>query len=204
MRTIYEFIFKLFSWRFEGTIPTELNKFIIIVAPHTSNLDFFIGIMARKVLRLDKTKFLGKSQLFKAPFGFIFRWLGGYPVDRSKSNNLVDAVVDLFNSKENFSIALAPEGTRKKVNSIKTGFYHIAKRTGIPIIMISFDAGSKTIKVCEPFYPSASVTEDFKKIITFFSSNQGVKAENGVSPDMFEHMLPELNKMQSIYDAVSS
>jgi len=90
------------------------------------------------------------------------------------------------------------------VNSIKTGFYHIAKRTGIPIIMISFDAGSKTIKVCDPFYPSDNVTADFKKIITFFSSNRGIKAENGVSPDMYEHMLPELNKMQSICDAASS
>ncbi len=201
MRYLYKLIFKLFSWRFEGSVPKDLPKFIIIVAPHTANIDFFVGIMARRVLQLDSTKYLGKSQLFKAPYGFIFRWLGGYPVDRSKNNNLVDVVVDIFNSKERFSIALAPEGTRKKVDKIKTGFYHIAKRAKIPIIMISFDFGTKKIKVNDPFMTSDNVFNDFKKIITFFSSSAGAKPQNGVSMDLLEQMLPEIEKLQERYSS---
>ena len=196
MRYLFNLWFRINSWTFEGESPKDLKKFIIIVAPHTANADFFIGVMARSVLELNKTKYLGKSQLFKAPFGFIFRWLGGYPVDRSKNNNLVDAVVDIFNSKDSFSIALAPEGTRKKVSKIKTGFYHIAKKANVPIVMVGFDYGNKKIKVAEPFYPGKSIVDDFKKIIEFFSTSIGINPERGVNFSMFECMLPELEKMQ--------
>lgn len=84
--------------------------------------------MARSILQIRKTKFLGKSQLFKFIYGFIFRALGGYPVERTKDNNLVDAVVDIFNSKDNLSIAIAPEGTRSRIKCFKTVFYHIKKK----------------------------------------------------------------------------
>jgi 1-acyl-sn-glycerol-3-phosphate acyltransferase len=191
MRHLYSLLFSLFSWTFEGESPKDLKKCIIIVAPHTANADFFIGVMARSVLQLRSTKYLGKSSLFKAPFGFIFRLLGGYPVDRSKNNNLVDAVVELFNSKERFSIALAPEGTRKKVPTIKTGFYHIAKKAHVPIVMVGFDFGSKKIKVSKPFYPGESMAKDFHDIITFFSACKGLNPDRGIDLSTYENMKAE-------------
>jgi 1-acyl-sn-glycerol-3-phosphate acyltransferase len=199
MRHLYSLWFKLNSWTFEGQSPKDLPKFIIAVAPHTANADFFIGVMARSYLQLKKTKYLGKSQLFKPPFGFIFRWLGGYPVDRSKNNNLVDAVVELFNSKASFSIALAPEGTRKKVDKIKTGFYHIAKKANVPIVLIGFDLANKKIRICEAFMPGEDVLADFKMIIDFFSSCKGIHPEKGIDPDMYQRMLPDLKAIQQAY-----
>ena len=194
MRYLFKLWFKLNSWTFVGKSPKDLKKFIVIVMPHTSNADFFIGIMTRSVLQLHRTKYLGKSSLFKAPFGFIFRWLGGYPVDRSKNNNLVDAVVDLFNSKASFSIALAPEGTRKKVKKLRMGFYYIAKKAKVPIIFIGFDYGAKRIVVDKPFYPSDEIEQDFEEIITFFSTCKGVNPQYGVDMDTFKSMQADLKK----------
>lgn len=192
LRIIYSFLLKRMGWTFEGDFEPRPSKFIVIVAPHTSNLDFVIGVMARSKLRLTSTKYLGKSQLFRFPYGFIFRALGGYPVDRTKHNNLVDAVVELFNSKEKFSIALAPEGTRSKVDRIKTGFYHIAKKVNIPIFLVGFDYGRKTIVIKEPMWPGGSALDDFRTIIQFYSTIQGKQPELGVTMELFERMKEQI------------
>ena len=102
LRPVYILIFKLMGWTFEGSFPEDLKKYIVAVAPHTSGWDFVIGIMARSVLHLQRAKFLGKSQLFKPPFGWFFRWVGGYPVERSASHDLVHQVVSFFNSHDQF------------------------------------------------------------------------------------------------------
>ena len=188
MRRLYLFIFKIFGFKFEGSIPPELKSFIVIVAPHTAGVDFPVGIMARRVLKIDHVKYLGKSQLFKPPFGFIFRWLGGTPVERTKDNNLVETIANKFKENENFAIGLAPEGTRKKVSKIKTGFYHIAKKANVPIIMIGFDFGNKTIKVKTPFYPGDNIKHDFKEIISFFASCKAIKPERGITLGVYDNM----------------
>src|SRR6266849_4696069 len=120
-RPIYLLIFKLIGWRVEGSFPTDKKKYIVAVAPHTSNWDFVIGVMARSILKIQRARFLGKNQLFKAPFGWFFRLIGGYPVDRSSSHDMVHQVVTIFNEHEAFILAIAPEGTRKKVPKLKTG-----------------------------------------------------------------------------------
>ena len=178
--------FKKNGWIVQGDFEPLPNKFIIIVGPHTANFDFFLGLMARSVLGLQSTKFLGKSQLFKFPYGFIFRALGGYPVERTKDNNLVDAVTDIFNSHEEFSIALAPEGTRSKVDRIKTGFYHIAKKVNIPIYPIAFDFGTKFVIVKEPFYPSDNFEDDMKELLSFYSNMKGKYPELGIDMSIFD------------------
>ena len=192
MHYIYNIWFKLSGWKFDGSFPDDLQKYIVIVAPHTASIDFIIGIMVRSILRLNHVKYLGKSQLFKPPFGFIFRWLGGTPVERTKYNNLVEAVVAKFDENEKFAIGLAPEGTRKKVNRIKTGFYHVARQAKIPIIMMGLDFGSKTIRIKPPFYPTDNALNDFKQIIEFFSSSTGKVPERGITMDVFENMKEEL------------
>jgi len=186
MRRLLTFIFNSLGWGFHGSFEPMLPKFIIIVAPHTSNWDFPLGIMVRSIAKIGSTKFLGKSQLFKFPFGFIFRAMGGYPVERTKDNNLVDAVVDIFDSKDEFSISLAPEGSRSKVKRFKTGFYHIAKKANVPIYLVGFDFEIKKIIIEKPFYPTDDIIDDFKYIIQFFSSIKGKHVEKGVDMSLFD------------------
>jgi 1-acyl-sn-glycerol-3-phosphate acyltransferase len=151
------------------------------VAPHTSAWDFIIGLAIRSVIRLEHVKYLGKDSLFKGPFAFIFKNTGGFPVDRFNKHNMVDQVVGLFNSHEKFVLALSPEGTRKKTERLRTGFYHIAKNAGVPIVMVGLDFGKKEVTFAEPFYTSNNESEDFKKIISFFAPLKGKIPEYGMS-----------------------
>ncbi|MEO8088296.1 MAG: lysophospholipid acyltransferase family protein [Bacteroidota bacterium] len=180
-RFLYQFFFSLAGWKIEGRMPGE-KKFIIIVAPHTSNWDFMIGLCARSILRFD-AKFLGKKELFRFPFGTLFRWLGGVPVDRSKHTNFVDAVADIFNQHDKFILAIAPEGTRKYVAQWKTGFYHMAVKANVPIVMTAFDYSRKTIFIREPFYPTGNFASDMKTIFNFYGDKKG----------KFPKELPSLN-----------
>ena len=130
LRPLYLLLFKIFGWKINGHFPEQVKKYVIAVAPHTSNWDFVVGVAARSILRIQRAKFLGKSQLFRPPFGWLFRRLGGYSVDRSKSQDVVEQVAHIFDQHDDFVLALAPEGTRKKVGKLKTGFYYIAKKVG--------------------------------------------------------------------------
>ena len=147
MKRFWRFIFcTLMRWKFKGDFPSQLKKYIIIAAPHTSWVDFPIAILASNASG-EKINFVGKNTLFKGPFGWFFRSLGGAPVDRSKNNKTVDAIVDIFKEKEVFRLALSPEGTRKKVEKWKTGFYYNAKGASVPIVMATLDFGKKQIKI---------------------------------------------------------
>ncbi|HTH57399.1 MAG TPA: lysophospholipid acyltransferase family protein [Cyclobacteriaceae bacterium] len=180
LRFLYSIIFKLIGWNVEGSFPMDVRKFIVAVAPHTSNWDFVVGVMARSILHLQNAKFLGKSQLFKPPFGWLFRWLGGYPVDRSSSHDMVHQVVTLFNAHPEFILALAPEGTRQKVDRLKTGFYYIAKEAGVPIIPCGFDYQRKKVIVGQPFHPTENLEADLKVLTQFYSSIKGRNPELGI------------------------
>jgi 1-acyl-sn-glycerol-3-phosphate acyltransferase len=170
-RFLYKFFFSLLGWKIDGDMPAE-KKFIIIVAPHTSNWDFMIGVAVRSILRF-KAKYLAKKELFRFPFGALFRWLGGVPVDRRKHSNLVDAVAELFRQHDEFIIAVAPEGTRKQVSKWKTGFYFIALEAKVPIVMVSFDYKLKTVIINKPFYPTGKIEEDMKFIFDFYRDKNG-------------------------------
>lgn len=166
------FILRLWGWTVRGTYPHHLKKYIIIVMPHTSAWDLPLGFLLRSMWKSD-VKFLGKAELFRPPFGFLFYWLGGYPVERSQRHNYVDTVANIFKSKDRFSITIAPEGTRKKVDRLKTGFYYIAKAANVPIVMCKFDFGRKTVEIAEPFYPSWNRDADFQVIYHFFKGATG-------------------------------
>jgi len=173
MKALTKFIFhKLFGWKTIGLFPTDIKKYIIIGAPHTHWQDFFLGL-AMKLTQKVPANFIGKASLFKPPFGFIFRWLGGTPIDRSKSNNKVDAIVDVFNAHENFILALSPEGTRKKVDKWKTGFYYIAKGANVPLVLMTFDFGNKQVKISEPYYLTDSMENDLEFIYSFYRGVKG-------------------------------
>lgn len=182
-RPIAWVILKLMGWKTKpaGSFPIQEKRYVMIIAPHTSGWDFIIGVLYRSVLRLNRAHYLGKKELFKPPFGFIFRWLGGTPVDRSAKHNMVDQVVELFNSREEFALALSPEGTRRKVDRLRTGFYNIAKQANVPIVMVGFDYKNKQTIFSEPFFVSADLEGDFESIIRFFAPIQGYYPELGLS-----------------------
>jgi 1-acyl-sn-glycerol-3-phosphate acyltransferase len=180
MRVLCKWILNLMGWKPQGVFPYHLKKYVIIVAPHTSGWDFIIGVLFRKALRLEKAKYLGKKELFEPPFGFLFRWLGGYPVDRSISNNLVDEVVKVFNQHEEFGIALSPEGTRARVDRLRTGFYNIARKANVPIVMVGLDFENKRCIFSEPFYTTGNMDKDFEGILAFFRPIKGKHPDKGL------------------------
>lgn len=174
---ISKFIFtKILGWKLVGNIPEDTRKAVIIGAPHTSWHDFYIAVLFRSYVN-RKIKFIGKKSLFKPPFGFIFKWFGGIPIDRTKSSNLVDAIVDVFNSKDDFLLALSPEGTRRKVEKWKTGFYYIAKNASIPIIMLTFDFGRKQVALSKPYFTTDSMEDDFLHFYKFYEGVVGKRPE---------------------------
>lgn len=168
------------GWKSTGSFPPTLKKYVVIVGPHTSGWDFVIGLLFRKALHLEHVKYLGKQELFKPPFGFFFRWVGGYPVDRSSRHNLVEQVVNVFNRHEEFAIALSPEGTRTRVDKLKTGFYNIAREAGVPLIMVALDYKDKCLTISEPLYLTRDQAIDFSRIHDFFRPVQGKYPENGL------------------------
>jgi 1-acyl-sn-glycerol-3-phosphate acyltransferase len=163
MKLLYKFIWWLVGWKIIGDVPKDEKKYIIIAAPHTSNWDFLIGISMKSIVDFD-SKFLGKKTLFRPPFGWFFRMMGGYPVDRSKKSNVVDQVVGIFNRHEEFIIAIAPEGTRGNVNEWKTGFYHIANGAQVPIVRMVIDRRKKQVEIFSPFYTTGDFITDMIKI----------------------------------------
>lgn len=180
MRWLAKFIyFKIMGWKIVGNTNFSkdiIKQAVIIAAPHTSWHDFYIGVLLRKITNV-KTNFVGKKELFIWPFGYYFRAIGGRSLDRTSGQNKVEAIAKLFNESEEFRLTLAPEGTRKKVETWKTGFYFIAKAAKVPIIMFTLDFKNKQNKISEPFYPTDDIEADFKFLQSFFEGVEGkVKA----------------------------
>jgi 1-acyl-sn-glycerol-3-phosphate acyltransferase len=166
MKNISAWILKIFGWKIYGDFP-PLKKFVVIVVPHTTNWDFVLGVLVRSAKGL-KVNYVGKEALFKAPWGFIFRQLGGFPIEHTGNQNQVEAIVEYANTHEEFRLAIAPEGTRSKVDKWRTGFYWIARGAEIPIVMISFDIKNKEMKFSEPFYTTEDKDADFTFIKSFY------------------------------------
>ncbi len=181
MRFLFSFFLRtLCGWRIQDDRPTDLPRYIVVVAPHTSNWDFLVGLAVRSIARMNDAKYLGKSSLFKPPFGWFFRAVGGYPVDRSKHNNLVDAVVAMFQRGEIKRIAITPEGTRKYQPDWKTGFHRIATQAGVPIILATFDYPKKLAIITAPFPLTNDPEADIARMKDWFRPHKGKNPEDGV------------------------
>ena len=172
MKLLYSLFLKIGGWEIIGDYPHDVPKKIIVAGPHTSFFDFFVGISLRGVMGFD-AKYIGKDSLFKPPFGWFMKLMGGIPVDRSKSNNFVEASAEVFKSRESLTICIAPEGTRKKVEKFKTGFYYIAKLANIPILPVLFDYENKQLLWQELIYPGEDPEQDIKKIEELFRGVKG-------------------------------
>ena len=174
IRALSKFILKkIICWKVIGSLPSN-EKYVIAVVPHSSYFDLIIAVLIRTYSGL-KIKFIGKKELFNPITSFFFKFLGGIPVDRSKNTNLVDEVVNLFDQNEIQILAIAPEGTRKKVKKWKSGFYYIALNANLPILMVSFDYIKKEVRINNKFYPTGDIKKDFivleKKVSDVISRN---------------------------------
>lgn len=173
-----KFIFhRLLGWKIEGDFNRNILKSIVIVVPHTSWHDFYVGAFARRILKTE-INFVAKKELFKWPFGAYFKWMGGTPLDRSGGLNKVDTIARIFSEKKEFRMALAPEGTRKKVERWKTGFYYIALAADVPIIPVAFNYKTKTVKIGEAFYPTGDIDADLDFLHQFYDGVVGKIPEN--------------------------
>lgn len=172
-RLLWKLYWKMKGWKVVGTFPSQYKKLLLIVAPHTHWKDILVGFAARNELKIYHAKFLGKKELFVGPLGWLLKWMGGTPVDRHSKHGMVEQVANLFNTHENFMLGMAPEGTRKRVDQLRSGFYHIAKRAHVPILMVGLDDENKQLVLGEAFFTSDNEEADFKKIIAFFSTIKG-------------------------------
>jgi len=180
-KSIYKFIFfTLMGWKIEGSFDDKIKKCVAIVLPHTSWHDFYLGIFTRGISGLE-INFIAKKELFRFPFGKYFRWMGGAPVDRKGSLNKVDAIVNIFEEHDVFRLGISPEGTRKKVEELRSGFYYIALKANVPIIPVAFDFGKKTVTIGKPFYPTSDYVEDLKILLKHFEGVLGKIPEKGFS-----------------------
>jgi 1-acyl-sn-glycerol-3-phosphate acyltransferase len=161
-------ILRLLGWRMEGPAP-EVSKCVVVVAPHTSNWDFPVAMLYAFAFGLN-VSFLGKAELFRWPVvGPLFYRLGGIPVERSKAHDVVQSTVRAFDERECLILGIAPEGTRKKVATWKTGFYRIAIGANVPVALAFLDYGRKAGGFGPMLYPTGDIDEDMKVIAAFYA-----------------------------------
>lgn len=175
LRKIARFGINISGWTIKGKVPDE-ERIVIIAAPHTSNWDFILAMLAIFGLNI-KVRWLGKNSIFKPGFKKFFEWLGGIPVYRDNPSSLIENVVNIVKKERSIVIAMTPEGTRKKVKRWKTGFLRIAKQTHSKILLISIDAPTKSIEIGNIFNPTGNSEEDLAYIQKYYSTFRGINPQ---------------------------
>ena len=170
------FIMGLRGWRVEGAFP-DIPRMVLIVAPHTSNWDFPTGLLVKLAMRMGG-RFVGKHTLFRGPFGVVMRWLGGVPVDRSAAAGFVEESARVVRESERMTLVVAPEGTRKRSDKWKSGFYRIAVAAGVPIFPVAFDYSRRVIVFGPLFHPTGDYEKDLAEIQSHFEARMAAKPEN--------------------------
>ncbi|MDH1262942.1 lysophospholipid acyltransferase family protein [Pseudomonas sp. GD03944] len=159
-------VLKAMGWRIEGELP-RLDKFVAIGAHHTSNWDFVIFLAVKFVLRLN-ARWFGKHTIFQGPFGSLLRRWGGIAIRRDQQRNTVDQAIQAFHEHRQFILVLSPEGTRKKVERWKMGFYHIARGAGVPIVLGALDFQNRRVVIGPAFWPTGDEAADLREILAFY------------------------------------
>ncbi|PCI28552.1 MAG: glycerol acyltransferase [SAR324 cluster bacterium] len=164
-------ILKLFGWKTIG-VPPDINKYVIIGAPHTTAWDFPIMLFGSLAVNI-RVHWLGKASLFRGPWGFFFKQLGGIPINRSVHTNTVQQIINIFEEKEHLILTLSPEGTRQATDYWKSGFYYIALGANVPIYMGFTDYQRKLTGVAGYLIPTGNIEEDMRKIRAFYQRIPG-------------------------------
>ncbi len=178
-------LFKIYGWKLVGSIPPGVKKGVIIAAPHTSNMDFFLALPTMWQMNI-KGSYLIKKEWFKGPIGWIIRLTGGIPVERGRDNTeFVEKLKQQLQDRDDLFLLFTPEGTRKAVPRWKTGFYRVAVALGLPIILAYADYKSKQVHIEEVFYPEGDFEKDFTYLENFF------KKVNPKFPDQYNPVIFE-------------
>ncbi len=176
------------GWRVDVKNPL-MEKMVVLGYPHTSNWDFFLGLMMMWSLNISPN-WIGKHTLFRGPLNWLFRSLGGIPVDRKSPKNIVQQIIDQFKKRKHLILGIAPEGTRAKTDRWKSGFYHIAAGAGVPVALGFLNYPQKTVGIGPSFIPGGNPREDIHLIQNFYADITGKYPENmgkiEVSPKLFQ------------------
>ncbi|MCD4679198.1 MAG: 1-acyl-sn-glycerol-3-phosphate acyltransferase [Bacteroidales bacterium] len=177
LKLISKLILWIFGWKVKGQMPQGINKCVIIVAPHTSNLDFILGRLSFFTIEA-KVKFLIKKEAFKFPFKRVLKLWGGIPVNRGSKNNLVSEIAELFDKYDSLLVTITPEGTRRLNHKWKKGFYHIAAKANIPIILGFLDYKNKCCGLGPIMDVSGDYDKDLREIEKFYLDKTARHPEN--------------------------
>ncbi len=162
---------RLLGWRFVGEMP-NLRQFVVTAAPHTSNWDWVIGILTLMALGV-RVSWLGKGRLFRGPLGWFFTAMNGIPVHRDQPGDLVDQLIDQFESGKKLVLGLAPEGTRSKVKRFRSGYYRIAHRVGVPVVPAYFNYPDRTVGVGPTFETLDDQAADIDRLESYYQQFTG-------------------------------
>ncbi len=165
----------LFGWRAE-LVPPPTPRCVVIMYPHTSNWDFVIGVLARKVMGL-RAQFVGKDSLFRFPLGPFMRWLGGIPVDRSQRTGLTGQLAEELRRRPSLCLALAPEGTRARAPRWRSGFYHVALAAGVPVGLGFIDYRTRVIGITRWERMTGDLERDLALVRAFYADKVGKYAD---------------------------
>jgi 1-acyl-sn-glycerol-3-phosphate acyltransferase len=179
-RTLARRLLGLFGWRIEGEFP-DWPKLVVIVAPHTSNWDFFLGVLGMFAVGL-RASWLGKHTVFRFPLAPVLRWLGGEPVDRTAAHGTVGTAIEHFRTRPQWVLGLSPEGTRRRVDQWKTGFYRIAVGAGVPIIPVTVDYSTRALRIGSPVVPASNDTVAIAKLRACFRKEMAKYPEKFAEP----------------------
>ena len=171
LHRVSRMILSLAGWRLEGRLPS-IPKFVLVGAPHTSNWDLPFTLLIAFAFKA-RIHWMGKKGIFRRPFNGFFQWLGGIPVERSQSDNLVEQSVQQFKRNEHLILTIAPAGTRKHVTNWKSGFYHIACGADVPIVLGFLDYRRKVGGFGPLIHPTGNFTDDMAAIQDFYDSVTG-------------------------------
>lgn len=174
-------IFKLTGWKYVNVVPDDLRSFVFIGAPHTSNLDF-IPVMAMVSHMNRNTKFIIKQEWLKGPIGALIKRTGAIGIDRKKiqqnaNSNTTELMSELFQKYQDLVLMISPEGTRKPNTNWKSGFYYIASKANVPIVLGYADWKKKEAGMGKVIYPT-NFEEDMKNIMNFYRNITGKHHKN--------------------------
>lgn len=175
MRWLSYRIFTALGWRVEGDLP-DVTKMVIVAGPHTSNVDFFLFLATIYHLGIS-VRFLAKHSLFRWPFGWMFRKVGGIPVDRSSPGGIVGQVTEAFDAEERMTLVITPEGTRKAAPNWKSGFIEIAEGAKVPVVFAGVDAANKRIHISSAEYVGSDRHEFMDRVRAFYADKDGLRPE---------------------------
>lgn len=176
LKLLAKVFLKVNGWEPEGELPPE-RSFVLVSAPHTSNWDF-VYLLALGTVYGIRLHWIGKHTLFLFPFGWLMRALGGVSIDRRKRQNMVEQVCEAFRRQRNLVLAVPPEGTRKRTDYWKTGFYYMAQGANVPIVLGFLDYRRRRGGFGPAFYASGDIDADMQKIRTFYQNITGRYPEN--------------------------